>query len=139
MPKWLSNIFGVLSISIIIGIGTIVYKTGSKDTSVSYQIKDLSGLTVAIKLGFDSISFQQENVINAVKDLQSATTKMETKLNTIVNNLPNNDELIRQLYEIELGIKRKNDTIDLLTQQNTILRERAKYKIGTKKVEEDKW
>lgn len=137
MPKWLSNILAYLSIPVLIGVGTIVYKTGSKDTSVSYQIKDLSGLTAAIKIGFDSIEYKQAILINAVNELRwnviIDNQKLNSKLDAIVENVPNNDKLIRQLYEIEKSIKRKNDTIDVLTMKNEALRK--DLKIGAKKLE----
>ena len=138
MPKWLSNILAYLSIPVLIGVGTIVYKTGSKDTSVSYQIKDLSGLTQAIKIGFDSIEYKQAILINAVNDLRwnviIDNQKLNSKLDAIVENVPNNDKLIRQLYEIEKSIKRKNDTIDMLTMKNNALK--RDMKINAKRVED---
>ena len=141
MPKWLSNILPYISIPVLIAVGTIVYKTGSKDTSVSYQIKDLSGLTQAIKIGFDSIEYKQAILINAVNDLRwnviIDNQKLNSKLDAIVENVPNNDKLIRQLYEIEKSIKRKNDTIDMLTMKNEALK--RDMKINAKRVEEDKW
>ena len=139
MPKWLSNILAYLSIPVLIGVGTIVYKTGSKDTSVSYQIKDLSGLT-AIKIkGFDSIEYKQAILINAVNDLRwnviIDNQKLNSKLDAIVENVPNNDKLIRQLYEIEKSIKEKNDTIDMLTMKNNEFEERFKSR-NAKKLED---
>ena len=122
MPKWLiEHISPICQLtgSWNCGVGTIVYKTGSKDTSVSYPDKrTCRGLRAAIKIGFDSIEYKQAILINAVNDLRwnviIDNQKLNSKLDAIVENVPTTINLFGN-YEIEKSIKRKNDTIDMLT------------------------
>ena len=148
MPKWLSNILPYVSIPVIIAVGTIVYKSGQKSEQtvdkndlVLYKVNSLAEMISGIKTKVDSMEVHQSDIKKAIiamqREVKSGNTKINMKVDCIVENMPNNSNLIRQLYEIERAIERKNDTIDFLTLKNESLKKQ--YKIGAKKLEEDKW
>lgn len=148
MPKWLSNILPYISIPVLIAVGTIVYKAGAKSEQtvdkndlVLYRVNVLTDIVEDMKQTIDSTAYRQSKIISELSMLRREVLKdrraTEMKLDCIVSNLPNNDKLIRQLYDIERAIERKNDTIDLLTTRNEMLKKQ--YKIGVKKLEEDRW
>ena len=143
--KWLSNILPYISIPVLIAVGTIVYKAGQKSEQtvdkndlVLYKVTNITELIGKIKTKVDSMEVHQSDIKKAIvimqKEVKSGNTKINLKVDCIVENMPNNSNLIRQLYDIERAIERKNDTIDFLTLKNESLKKQ--YKIGAKKLEE---
>ena len=133
MKTFFVKFWQIFSIGAIVTLGTILYNTGSRNTGVTYQLAQLSTLTNEIKCSVEGLSTSHNEVRDAVIELQTTTVvsneKLNTKLNTIVINMPNNSDLIKQLYEIELAINRKNDTINMLTMKNQMLRKGLKINI----------
>ena len=140
---WL-KILPYISIPMVLAIGAIVYKAGvqsaqevDKSIIVLEKIKDLTELTKTMKTELELMTISHSDIkaslLETRKTLLTENNKINMKVDRIVENIPNNSKLIRQLYDIERAIERKNDTIDMLTQRNEILKN--EYKIGAKKTD----
>lgn len=106
------------TLTIVIAVSTVIYNYGYKsergvdnDSLVLYKIEQLTKMTSNMRDNVDTLKESQKDIKKALSDMQqigiAENIKLNKKIDCIVDNMPDNDQLIRQLYEIEKAIEKK--------------------------------